>query len=291
MLKIGQAQVTRIEEYLGPAFRSRDLLPDFDPRVVDEHRKWLVPDHYDEVNDQLVMSSHSWVVRVGGKVFLVDTCIGNGKSRPGIPLFDMASLPYRTNLESSGLRVEEVDYVLCTHLHVDHVGWNTQLVDGQWVPTFPNAKYVFSKADHEFFDATTGAGATDEITRNVYADSVLPVIRTKQDLQVDGDHDLGYGITVEPAPGHSPGHVLIRLGSSGMEGLFTGDILHHPIQIYRPEWSSSSCSDPELARRTRRALLERAAERGSFVMPAHFGGEHACRIARTSQGFALRQAS
>lgn len=285
MFHLGAAQILRVQEYLGPAYKPRDLLPDFDAAFVEEHRAWLSPTFYDEPNDQLVMSSHAWVLRIGGKTFLVDSCIGNGKSRPHSPLFDMAELPFMSNFEAAGLAPEEIDFVLCTHLHADHVGWNTRLKNGRWVPTFPNAKYVFSKTDCEFFHSKTGAGATDIDAQNVFDDSVLPLLEAGQDLQVDGAHDLGHGVTIEPTPGHSPGHIMIKVASAGHEGLFTGDILHHPAQVHRPEWSSAFCSDPEQSRRTRRSVLEHAADHGSLVLPAHFAGDHAYRIGRAANAF------
>ena len=285
MLRIGDTVIERVEEYLGPAFLARELLPDFDHGFVAEHRSWLVPTHYDQTTDQLIMSSHAWVLRTHGKVLLIDTCIGNGKSRPHSPMFHLASFPFLDNLAAAGLAPEQVDFVLCTHLHADHVGWNTLQRNGRWVPTFPNAKYVFSRRDCEFFHWKNGPGAGDEDARNVFEDSVLPTIESKQDLQVDGVHDLGYGVTIEPSPGHSPGHVVIRVRTGREELLFSGDVLHHPIQVHRPEWSSAFCADPEQSRQTRRRLLEQVAERGSLLLPAHFAGDHACRIGAVAGRF------
>jgi glyoxylase-like metal-dependent hydrolase (beta-lactamase superfamily II) len=154
------------------------------------------------------------------------------------------------------------------------------------VPTFPRAKYVFSKADRDFFDPARGAGGKIETNARVFNDSVLPILEARQDMLVDGTMALGDDLTIEPAPGHSPGHVLIALASKGTEALFIGDIMHNPIQIHHPHWSSAFCSDPEEARRTRQRVLERAAAKGSLIYPQHFAGPHIGRVAEKAEGFA-----
>jgi glyoxylase-like metal-dependent hydrolase (beta-lactamase superfamily II) len=189
------------------------------------------------------------------------------------------------NFAKAGLKVEDIDYVLCTHLHVDHVGWNTRLDNGRWVPTFPNAKYVFSRADRDYFDPARGEGGKSDAHARVFNDSVLPILEAKQEMLVDGSMALGDHLSIEPAPGHSPGHVLITLKSKGAEALFTGDIMHNPIQIHHPQWSSAFCSDPDEARRTRRRVLEHAAATGSLLYPQHFAGPHIGRVAERAGGF------
>jgi glyoxylase-like metal-dependent hydrolase (beta-lactamase superfamily II) len=198
----------------------------------------------------------------------------------------MLDRPYMENFAKAGLKVEDIDYVLCTHLHVDHVGWNTRLRDGRWVPTFPNAKYVFSRTDRDYFDPARGDGGKIDAHARVFNDSVLPILEAKQEMLVDGTMGLGDDLTIEPAPGHSPGHVLITLASQGAEALFTGDIMHNPIQIHHPHWSSAFCSDPDEARRTRRRVLERAAAKGSLIYPQHFAGPHIGRVGEAAGGFA-----
>jgi glyoxylase-like metal-dependent hydrolase (beta-lactamase superfamily II) len=175
---IGETSVTRIEEMLGPAFRPHELLTDWDPAVLDEHLHWMAPDHYAPTTDQFLMSVHSWLIRTPNHTILVDTCCGNAKHRPGSPHFYQLNTPYLDRLRSVGVEPEDVDFVLCTHLHVDHVGWNTRLIDGRWVPTFPNAKYVFSREELSFWEAETNPHLPDE-PRHVFTDSVLPVIAAK----------------------------------------------------------------------------------------------------------------
>jgi glyoxylase-like metal-dependent hydrolase (beta-lactamase superfamily II) len=285
MFNVGEIEVLRVEESLGNGFQPNALLPDWNARDIEPHLPWLAPTYYDPKADRLVSSIHSWVLRTRHHTILIDTCVGNHKHRPDMPRFHMLDKPYMQNLAAAGLKVEDVDFVLCTHLHVDHVGWNTRLDNGRWVPTFPNAKYVFSKTDRDYFDPARGAGGKVERNALVFNDSVLPILEAKQDMVVDGNHDLGDGLTIEPAPGHSPGHIVFKLQSKGSEALFIGDVMHHPMQIYHPAWSSAFCSDPEQARRSRRRVLEHCAGHGSLLYPGHFAGPHIGRVAEKGGRF------
>lgn len=285
MFKLGNVDILRIEESHGPSFRPAQVLPDWTEEAAAPHKSWLVPHYLDEAKNRLVMSVHSWVLKTRHHTILVDTCVGNHKERPTQPAFHMLNMPYLANFAAAGLRPEDIDYVLCTHLHVDHVGWNTRLDDGRWVPTFPNAKYVFSKIDRDYFDPSRGAGGKVEANARIFNDSVLPILEAKQDMVVEGVVELTDGLTIEPAPGHSPGHVLIKLASAGAEGLFTGDIMHHPMQIYEVAWSSAFCSDPAEARVSRRKVLEHACAHGSMLYPAHFGGPFCGRVGERPGGF------
>lgn len=181
--RIGEAIVTRIEELLGPAFRPQELLATFDRAVLEEHLHWMEPNYYVSATDQFVMSVHSWLIRTPRHNILVDTCYGNGKQRPGSPHVHQLDTPYLDRLRAEGVAPEDIDYVLCTHLHVDHVGWNTRLRDGRWVPTFPKAKYVFSRDELNFWNPANNPHLPEE-PRAVFADSILPVIAARQDLVV-----------------------------------------------------------------------------------------------------------
>lgn len=278
MFDIGEIQVLRVEESLGPGFQPNLLLPDWSREAVAPDLHWVAPDYYDPVKDRLISSIHSWVLKTRHHTIVIDTCVGNHKHRPEQPRFHMLDRPYMTNLAAAGIHPEEVDFVMCTHLHVDHVGWNTRLENGRWVPTFPNAKYVFSKIDRDYFDPTRGEGGKQEKHALVFNDSVLPILEAKQDMVVDGTQALGDNLMISPAPGHSPGHVVITAKSGGTEGMFIGDVMHHPIQIHQPEWSSAFCSDPAEARRSRRKVLEHAAGAGSILYPTHFAGPHIARV-------------
>jgi glyoxylase-like metal-dependent hydrolase (beta-lactamase superfamily II) len=245
----------------------------------------MLPNCFDASEGAFVVSIHSWLVRTKRHTILIDACSGNHKDRPLSPRFHRLDTPFLSRLHAAGADPAEIDYVMCTHFHVDHVGWNTHLRDGRWVPTFPKAKYVFSRAERDRWDPQRGAANKPVGTHAVYLDSVLPVIEAGQDLMVEGEDEIAGCLRIMPTPGHTPGHVSIRLLSGGREGIFTGDVMHQPIQIYYPAWNSRYCEDQEAARRTRRRLLEHAAERDSLLMPTHFGAPHMGRVQRKGDGF------
>jgi glyoxylase-like metal-dependent hydrolase (beta-lactamase superfamily II) len=177
---------------------------------------------------------------------------------------------------------ESIDFVMCTHLHVDHVGWNTQLQDGRWVPTFPKARYLFSKAEHDHW---SGPAGKEGFNANVYEDSVLPVVAAGRADLVTGGEQIAGCLSVEPTPGHSIGHIAIKLLSGGQAAMFTGDIMHQPIQVYHPEWNSRFCEYPEQARQSRLKVLDFCADRDAMVFPAHFAGSFAGKILRQGERF------
>ena len=286
---IGDVAVSRVEEMCGPGFRPDALLPAFQRDAIAEHADWLMPNHYHEGLDRLVASVHSWVIKTEHHTILVDTCIGNHKERPAMERWHHLDLPFLERLAEAGVQPEEVDFVMCTHLHVDHVGWNTRLDNGRWVPTFPNAKYVFARNEFEHWNQTTDEEAARIGDANMLAfnDSVLPVVEAGLAEMVDGDHQLGDRLLIEPAPGHTPGSCTLKLSSNGTEALFIGDIMHHALQVYYPHWNSCFCVDPEMSHATRRRILEESADRDRLLMPAHFGAPHAGRVVGKGDGFAL----
>ena len=279
--RIGEAVVTRVEEALRPGFLPSQLLPDWDPAVLAEHGDWLAPNYYEPASGRFISSIHSWVVRTRHHTILVDSCVGNHKNRPNFERFHMLDTPYLDRLRAAGVTPEQVDFVMCTHLHVDHVGWNTQLDNGRWVPTFPRAKYLFGRQEFEHW---TGAGAP-EGGRAVIGDSVLPVVEAGLSELVDDGYCLDDTLTVEPTHGHTAGHVMIRARSGGSTGLFTGDTMHNPIQCCYPDVNSGFCEDAAAARASRRRILEESAERGHLLLPAHFGAPHAGRVRADGDAF------
>ncbi|QQS13147.1 MAG: MBL fold metallo-hydrolase [Rhodospirillales bacterium] len=284
---IGAVRVTRIEEMMGPGFPADQFFPEFDAATFKAHEHWLAPRYFDPASGKLISSIHSWLVRTGRHTILIDTCNGNHKPRPGMPRFDMLDTPYLDRLKAAGVAPEQVDFVMCTHLHVDHVGWNTRLEDGRWVPTFPNAKYVMSAADHAHWSAAVTAADTPQYERNVYNDSVLPVVEKGAAVMVGAGHQCGDHVTVRASPGHTPGHIHIDLRSDGRRAVFSGDALHNPVQVPLWRWNSRFCLDPDQARRTRHDLLADCAETGALLMPAHFGPPHAARIRARGDAFEL----
>jgi glyoxylase-like metal-dependent hydrolase (beta-lactamase superfamily II) len=264
---LGDITVTRIEEGLGlSSCGPEEFFSTFDAAVFDRHMSWLAPTHYDVKANRLVSSIHSWLIRTPHHTILLDTCSGNHKNRPWNSRFHQLDTPYIARLAEAGVSPEQIDIVLCTHLHTDHCGWNTQLKNGKWVPTFPNAKYLFSRLEHERWKPTPGNEARAEL----YNDSVLPVIASKQAVLLEGTHQIDDLFTIEPAAGHTVGHVMMTAKSAGKSGFFCGDVIHHAIQVYEPEWNTKYCEDQALAAITRRALLERCAEDRALLFPTHF---------------------
>jgi glyoxylase-like metal-dependent hydrolase (beta-lactamase superfamily II) len=211
---------------------------------------------------------------------LIDSCIGNDKNLHR-PMWNQKSdTTYMDNLAVHGLRVEDIDYVMCTHLHPDHVGWNTKLLNGQWVPTFPNARYVFTKTEHALW-----AGKHAEAPISSYAESVLPIVQAGRADLVADEFQLGDHLRLLPTPGHTAGHVAITLGRTRDEAVFCGDLIHSPLQARYPELSPKFDMDPVLSAVTRRAFLERYCETDTLCCTAHFPSPSAGRITRWGSGF------
>ncbi len=284
---IGNVSVTRIEEMLGyGSFPPAQYFVGFEREVLERHLGWLVPHHYAPEKDAIITSVHSWLIRTPRHTILLDCCAGNHKERTYWPRFHHLDTPFLARLQAAGVRPGDVDIVLCTHLHADHIGWNTVLRDGRWVPTFPNARYLFSRKENDFWDPRINvAGADDPGRRIAYQDSVLPVVEAGQAELVDGVHAIDELLRVEPAPGHTPGHILLKLGE---RGVFCGDVIHHPIQVYAPHWNSQFCELPEQARTTRRRVLEHCAGSGALLFPTHFGAPHVVAIEDQAGAFAAR---
>ena len=287
-VKLGAATVQRIEESYEPNFEAKAFFPDWQPSVVDRHRAWLVPSHYDEASGFLKLSVHSWLLTIGGKRILIDTCVGNHKSRPARPKWHLMETPYLARLKAVGVEPDQVDMVMCTHLHVDHVGWNTRLDNGRWVPTFRNAEYVFSKADYDHYLKLDSDPKTGPVNGGSFRDSVLPVVEAGHTRMIDGAARLDENLEIAPAPGHTPGTIAIKFDSRGEKALFCGDILHHALQVYHPEWNSFACADADGARRSRREALEHCAGTGARLMPCHFGAPFTCHIDHKAGGFVPR---
>jgi len=287
-VKLGGATVRRIEETYEPNFDAKFFFPDWDAEIARRHRDLLVPDHYDEASGYLKLSVHSWLLQIGGKTILIDTCVGNHKSRPHRPKWHLMESPYLERLAAAGVRPEQVDMVMCTHLHVDHVGWNTRLDNGRWVPTFKNARYVWSRADFDHYLKVDQDPKTAPANAGSFRDSVLPVVEAGLTQMVDGAAEIDEHLKVEPAPGHTPGTVAIKLESRGEKAVFCGDILHHAIQVFHPEWNSFACAEAAGARKSRRATLEHCAGSGARLLPCHFGAPFSCHIDHSGAGFAPR---
>lgn len=289
ILKVGQATITRIEETNLPGYQLRDIFPDFTDALLAEHKGWLAPHHYEAETGKIILSVHSWLLQVGGKKILIDSCCGNNKVKPGRPFWHMLNVPYLERLAAAGVRPEEIDLVMCTHLHHDHVGWNTQQRDGKWVPTFPNARYVFSKPDVDYFSKVDADPKEGPAELGTFRECVIPILEYgKADLVSGGPHRLNEFIEIDSAPGHSPGHVFFKLESKGERAAFIGDVWHHLLQVHYPDWNFPKNSDAAQARVSRRKVLDYCASSGALVFPGHVGLPFAGRIERTQKGYVPR---
>lgn len=286
---VGSSSVFRVEELLGQLFDKSRFFAGYDPEIMESLKEWLGANHISPEGN-IISSIHSWLIEIDGKRVLVDGCVGDAKDRMPFRDWHEMRTSWLDNLHAAGCTPDDVDFVMCTHLHVDHVGWNTRLENGRWVPTFSNARYLFSTTEYEFWKARRAEELTSgfEVVGNkVFDDSVLPVVEAGLVDLVDGDHDILDGLRIEPAPGHTPGSITLELHTAGERALFTGDIMHHPIQIRLPDWNSAFCELPDEARATRRRVLEHCADTGALLMPAHFGWPHAGTIRREGGTFAI----
>ncbi|MEU8432706.1 MBL fold metallo-hydrolase [Streptomyces sp. NPDC029216] len=287
-LVLGDVEITRVVEARGPFAPARDLVPQSGAGLWKENEDWLAPDHWEPDTDRAVLVLQTWVLRGGGRTVLVDTGVGNGRERPGSPLFHRRQGDFMESLAAAGVRPEDVDVVVNTHLHADHVGWNTVDAGGEWVPAFPNARYLIPAADDAYFGPRGGyGGGAREIDRLVYEDSVAPVHRTGQAVLWEDTHRIDGRLTLEAAPGHTPGSSVLRLESGTDRAVFVGDLLHSPVQVLQPSCNSCFCTDAAQAADTRRRILGRAADRRELVIPAHFGGTGAFEVREEAGGFAI----
>jgi len=270
-LEVGRLRIGTVVETAGPT-RPTWLFPSATPEGLDRHRAWLAP-HFLDAEGRLLQSVHTFVVKSPDLTVLVDTCIGNDKDRGGRRPFHMLRTGFLDTLRAAGVAPEAVDVVICTHLHVDHVGWNTRLDDGRWVPTFPRARYLFARREWEHWTSED-----DDGTRRIMADSVAPVLDAGLAELVSMDHQVTDEIRLEPTPGHTPGHVSVRLASRGADAVITGDLMHHPVQIAEPTWQTSFDTDAVEAHKTRRAFCARYADRPVTVLGTHFHHPTAGRI-------------
>ena len=270
--QVGDVKISRVVE-MEVTGGTRFILPDATRDACKPYR-WLHP-HFMDENGNLVMSIHALVVETRERRIVVDTCIGNDKQRD-IPAWSHLQTSFLADMKAAGYPREEIDTVLCTHLHVDHVGWNTMLVDGKWVPTFVNARYLVGEREWRYWD---GLGSSD-----VLADSVRPVLDAGLLDFVSTSHRLCDEVSLEPTPGHTPGHVSVRISSNGRDALITGDCIHHPCQLTRTDWCSSADYDQAQARATREMLLERHAQSETLLIGTHFATPTAGYVKRREAG-------
>ena len=275
--KIGDVTVTRIVEMEIPIPWSEDhaFLKQATPDAL-KGMPWLFP-HFCTPAGEVILSFHALLVETPSARIVVDTCIGNDKPRKELGM-QALSTPFLEHMKEAGWPPESVDTVVCTHLHVDHVGWNTRLEDGKWVPTFPNARYLIGREEHGHWSQNG-----DETDLEILADSVQPIFDAGLADYVEMDHRICPEVRLQPTPGHTPGHVSVVIESKGETAFITGDALHHPCQMAHPDWRPSVDVFPDRAEATTRALLGEAASSGTLFIGTHFSGPTAGRVVKDGE--------
>ncbi len=274
-------------EFHAPTHDAQWMLPGADPALFREHAPWMANVFWTPRTNRLVFTYKLWILKIHGDVVLVDTGCGNHKDRLS-PYQNHINTPVLDWLEAFGAPAEKVTHVVHTHIHADHVGWNTRLIDGRWVPTFPNAVYHMPRLDYDLFRNHAATSMGPDMYDCVLEDSVLPVVKEKLVRFVEDGDEIA-GLIARSAPGHTPGHMTYTFRCGGEELLFSGDVFHSPLQVVRPSLNSRWCEDADEARRTRHAVLCCAAGRNVSILAAHAKGVHGWRIGggpdRFSVGF------
>jgi len=266
-VRIGDITIDAVIEREGPWRRPQDFFPAYDKAIFDRHVPDMEPEVFDPVLGMMFITYQTFVVRTPHHTILVDTCTGEDKGHPA-PFDFPGKERWRHELTALGISNEMVDYVFCTHLHIDHSGWNTRLVGGRWVPTFPRAKYVFHKREYAAWEAATAAGANPP--GEVWRMNCLPVVEAGQALLVDDDFSLDDTVWLTPTPGHSPCHCCVNIKSGGQHAVVTGDLMHHALQVREPGWFTIFDWDKDEAVRSRRRFFASVADTGTLILPIHF---------------------
>jgi glyoxylase-like metal-dependent hydrolase (beta-lactamase superfamily II) len=273
--------IHRVVEQENGSTPAMDFLPNLTPEILAENRAWLEAGGALTPAGEIVLCYQSHIIRTPHHVVLIDTCYGNDKNLPRRPSWHMSTdATYMRNLAALGLSVDDVDFVMCTHLHADHVGWNTRRENGRWVPTFPNARYLFSAEELAFWTASNAAEPLPHMV-----ESVLPIVAAGRVDLITSTHELGDHIRLLPTPGHTPDHFAVRLGRAHDTAVVTGDLLHSPLQMRYPHLKMRLDVDADQAVATRRGFLERYAETDTLCCTAHFPSPSTGRIARWGEGF------
>jgi glyoxylase-like metal-dependent hydrolase (beta-lactamase superfamily II) len=278
---VGDLTIHRIIEQETTFLGALDLFPTLTPDSLADNRDWMRKAGAIDAEDMLILCFQSYVVRTPHHTILIDSCIGNDKPRPLRPKWNMKTdETYMRALDAAGISVGDIDFVMCTHLHVDHVGWNTRLENGRWVPTFPNARYIFGKTEFDYWTEQHAKAAVPP-----FGDSVLPVVEAKRADVVRDNFAVGDHLRILPTPGHTPGHIAFALGRTRDDAVFSGDLMHSPLQANLPDLSPKFDVDPAQAANTRRSFLERYCDTDTLCCTAHFPSPSTGKIRRKGNGF------
>lgn len=278
--QIGEVRIAKIVESEG-LWEPTRLVPAATPEVVLAH-PWALGPFADADSGAIRVSIHTFAIEVGDEKIIVDTCGGNDKVRPGSPAFHLQRSDFLDRLAAAGFAPDEVTAVVCTHLHVDHVGFNTVLDGDRWRPAFPNARYLFGEREWRHWSVEP------QKYGDVVGDSVRPVIDAGRAELVASDLRLNEAVWLEPTPGHTPGHHSVRISSAGQDAVITGDIVHAAVQCEHPDWASAPDVDAALAAQTRRAFLERYCDQHTLVLATHLGGPSCGHLHRHNAGWRLQ---
>jgi glyoxylase-like metal-dependent hydrolase (beta-lactamase superfamily II) len=281
-IEIGSATIHRIVEQEGPFFDAMQFFPTLTKEFLDENRGWLQPRFLD-ANDKLILCIQSYVVRTPHHTIMIDTCVGNHKPRPARSFWNMMNSDrYEKSLAASGFGVNDVDFVMCTHLHTDHVGWNTRLENGRWVPTFPKARYVFADRELAYW---TKRQQDDPAACPWIVDSVLPIVAANRADIVKSAHAFNDLVTLIPTPGHTIDHYSVRVGRPGADAIITGDMIHSPLQARFPELGMMADYDSKQAGESRRSLFGQVCDTSTRMCMAHFPSPSTGRLVRHREAF------
>jgi glyoxylase-like metal-dependent hydrolase (beta-lactamase superfamily II) len=277
----GDLTIHRVIEQETTFLPAVEMLPGLTPDLLAENRPWMREAGAIDAQDVLILCFQSYIVKTPHHTILVDSCIGNDKPRPLRPKWNMKTDDtYARALAAAGFSVGDIDFVMCTHLHVDHVGWNTRLEDGRWLPTFRNARYVFAQGE---FDYWTEQHARTAVP--AFGDSVLPIVEANKAEIVGSDFQIGDHARILPTPGHTPGHVAFCFGRGRDDAVVSGDLMHSPLQARYPELSVKFDVDQAQAAATRRSFLERLCDTETLCCTAHFPSPSSGKIRRRGDGF------
>jgi len=278
--QIGDVKITRVVEMVSEK-GNRFILPMATAEALEPY-PWLKP-HFVNEEGKLIMSIHALIVETPDRTIMVDTCLGNDKKRD-MPLWNMRSGPFLEDISNAGYPREKIDAVMCTHLHVDHVGWNTMLVDGKWVPTFPNARYLMADKEFNYWRDSRD----DPSYNDIFDDSVQPIFDAGLVDLVDTEAQICPEIKLEPTFGHTPGHVSLHITSNGEEAIITGDFMHHPCQIARPDWCAVVDYDQTESHKTRLDFFSKYSDRPVLIIGTHFSGPSAGHLIRDGDNYRLK---
>ena len=281
---VGDITIHRVVEQEALLFNPLEFFPTLTPEVLEENRGWMTEGGYlDKQTGQIVLCIQSYLVQTPDHNILIDSCVGNHKLRPTRPFWNMMDTDrFEKNLAVTGVSVDAIDYVMCTHLHVDHVGWNTKLENGRWVPTFPKAKYVFSDRELAHW---TDVEKHDPSAAPWITDSVLPIVAAKREEVVKSDHRFSDIVQLLPTPGHTVDHYSVQVGKPGADAVITGDMIHSPLQARYPELGMRVDYDSAQAGESRRKLFSCWCETSTLVCTAHFPSPSVGQMKRWGDGF------